>query len=68
MSLVSTNYFWMRIVAFLTMMFIGAIISLYDQFLAVAVVSFLGAWNVLEPKAVEENLQKWKEIFEKSKE
>ena len=67
MTLISTNYLWMRILAFLFNISISCVIGFtvgifggteHVMFLVAIIVSaFLGSFNILEPKVVEQQLE-----------
>jgi hypothetical protein len=75
MALVSRNYFWLRLFAFCFNFILSGAVAItlgilfdatpaYMLISALAVSSFLGSWNVLEPKAVEQELEKIARILD----
>ena len=73
--IVSTNYFWMRILAWafisLLSVVIGAVIAVVFKvdiviaaIISIVIAAFLGAFNVLEPKVVQEDVDRWKWLWD----
>ena len=70
----SRNYFWLRVVAFFLIVALSTIVSLFFAFffgasdiqvffIGVITSAILGAWNVVEPKAVEQELEKIRHLL-----